>query len=230
MRFLSLSLFALSTVSLPATTAASAISHSTSSRAIAKSKYSESHSLGDSYTFDPRDGWQTLNASSEHYKYRRESTKKQKTAVAKPKSGGNTLSGIVAQAFGAVWHGLQGKGLPKKVTVTWYTGHDLENPSCWSNTNWAPTDESFVCALTLQGWLDKPQCFDFLELCNGPQKCVFIRVVDTCAGCAKASHHVDLTQAPFRRLASLDKGVVEMNVRPATKPNEWFEDMWGPQK
>ncbi|KAJ7667923.1 expansin family protein [Mycena polygramma] len=228
MRLFSLALFALSIVSLPATTTASAISHGTSSRAIAKSKYSESHSLGDSYTFDPRDGWQTLNASSLHYKYRRESTKKKKTAVAKPKSGANTLFGL-AQAVDTVWNGLKGLGKTERVVVTWYTGHDLKNPSCWSNTNWAPTDESFVCALTLQGWLNKPQCFSFLELCNGPKACVFVRVVDTCAGCAKASHHVDLTQAPFSRLASLNEGVAQMNVRPASEPNEWFEEMWGPK-
>ncbi|KAJ6539246.1 hypothetical protein B0H19DRAFT_1177910 [Mycena capillaripes] len=228
-RLVSLALLALSIISLPAITGASAISHSTSSRAITKSKYTRSHSLGDSYTFDPRDGWQTFNTSNLQYKYRRDSIEKKKTTVEKPKSASKATSiGTIAQVIGAVWNGLKGLGQASHVIVTWYTGHDLLNPSCWPNTDWAPTDQSFVCALTLQGWNDKPKCFQFLELCNGPKKCVFVRVVDTCAGCAKASHHVDLTRSPFGQLANPDQGVVEMMSRPASKPHEWFEDLWGP--
>lgn len=63
-----------------------------------------------------------------------------------------------------------------------YTGHDLLNPSCWTETNWAPTvlytsaspdsvahsqvhvkDKSYVAALTLDGWSEKPKCFKFIE-------------------------------------------------------------------
>jgi hypothetical protein len=32
-------------------------------------KYTRAHSLGSGYTFDPRDGWQTVNVSNLSYKY-----------------------------------------------------------------------------------------------------------------------------------------------------------------
>jgi rare lipoprotein A (peptidoglycan hydrolase) len=87
--------------------------------------------------------------------------------------------------------------------------------------------------------MSKPKCFQFLEctpfrlavratstnsvvvVCNGPEKCVFVRVVDSCAGCAKGTSHVDLTKAAFSRLANLDKGVLQVEMRPATEPANW---------
>ncbi|KAI0091917.1 hypothetical protein BDY19DRAFT_927405 [Irpex rosettiformis] len=141
------------------------------------------------------------------------------------KSFTNKVSGL-----GKIVDSIKGVGKPEPVTITWYTGHDLLNPSCWSNPVWAPTDNSFAAALTLEGWTTKPKCFKFLELCNSPQKCVFVRVVDSCAGCAKASKHVDLTQAAFKELADLDTGLLTVEMRPATDPMDgWLEDLWGPK-
>ncbi|KAJ7179895.1 hypothetical protein C8R43DRAFT_1117243 [Mycena crocata] len=225
-RLASLALSVLCVLSLPAIIGVGAISITSSGRAIAKSKYTTSHSLGDSYTFDSRDGWQSFNATNLQYKYRRESTKKdssKKTAVK------HSSPLTIAQVLGKVWNGLKGMGKAQPVIATWYTGHDLLHPSCWSNTAWAPTDASFVCALTMQGWQNKPQCFQFLELCNTPQKCIFVRVVDTCAGCAFATHHVDLTRAAFGALAAFADGVVTIQSRPASNPNEWNEKLWGPE-
>ena len=73
--------------------------------------------------------------------------------------------------------------------------------------------------------------FDTLTavVCNGPKKCVFVRVVDTCAGCAAGSKHVDLTKAAFSQLADIDKGVLTVQMRQATDPKTWYEDLWGPK-
>lgn len=112
-------------------------------------------------------------------------------------------------------------------------------------------DNSFACALTLEGWTTRPKCFKFLEgtfsftfkvffssltwltfvvvVCNTPKKCVFVRVVDTCAGCAVGSKHVDLTKAAFSALADINEGVLTVQMRPATDPKDWYEDLWGPQ-
>ena len=97
-----------------------------------------------------------------------------------------------------------------------------------------------ACAPTLEGWTTKPKCFKFLErtyrflrkvekqfgscifkVCSNPKKCVFVRVVDSCAGCAKASKHVDLTQAAFKELADLDTGLLTVQMRQATDPDGW---------
>ncbi|CAK5262734.1 unnamed protein product [Mycena citricolor] len=146
---------------------AASVSHtglqSSSARAAAGSKYTKAHSLGDSYKFDPRDGWRTLNASDAQYKYRRDKAPALK-ANDKSKAVGplKTISDGV-QVLSGIWKGLKGIGSPSSVTITWYTGHDLLNPSCWAKTDWAPTDQSFVCAVTMEGWTDKPQCFKFIE-------------------------------------------------------------------
>ncbi|KAF8211215.1 hypothetical protein K438DRAFT_1806898 [Mycena galopus ATCC 62051] len=230
-RLAAFALFALCLVSLPAITGAS---RSTSSRAreIAKSRYTKPHSLGDSYTFDPRDGWQSFNASNLQHNYPRGSTKndKKKTSFATPKlSFLETLSRPVSKLVGML--GMKGEGESQAATVTWYTGHDLLNPSCWANTKWTPTDESFICALTLQGWNNKPQCFKFLEVCHSPLSCIFVRVADTCLGCAPQSHHIDLTKGAFTALANPSEGLLQMNFRTATDPiDEWFEELWGPKE
>ena len=50
-----------------------------------------------------------------------------------------------------------------------------------------------------------------------------MRVVDSCAGCAKASKHVDLTQAAFKELADLDTGLLIVQMRQATDPADgWY--------
>lgn len=113
-------------------------------------------------------------------------------------------------------------------------------------------DQSFVCALTLHGWKEKPNCFDFLErayqvcqthlrynmadaqslpVCErNHKKCVRVRVIDSCAGCRRDEKHVDLTQAPFRQLAPLSAGELEVYMRRVEhKPEKWRKDLWGPK-
>jgi len=222
------------------TTTVTAWDYRTPVRAVSQSKYSKAHSLGDSYTFDPRDGWQHVNATNLQYKYRRDSFEsgnpnyddtldfEKRTKESKPKTAASTSSGL-GGILQDIFKGLCGLGKPEPVTITWYTGHDLLNPSCWKNGNWAPTDASYVCALTMDGWQDRPKCFKFIEVCHTPDKCVFVRVVDTCAGCAAGSRHVDLTKAAFEQLADPDEGILTVQMRPATEPDSWSEDLWGPK-
>jgi len=86
-----------------------------------------------------------------------------------------------------------------------------------------------------------------LSVCNGPEKCVFVRVVDSCQGCEPGSRHVDLTVAAFEALGDLDTGVMQVNMRLASHPTQWyvsgvlicdsggsssrfrFERLWGPE-
>ncbi|KIJ70191.1 hypothetical protein HYDPIDRAFT_121714 [Hydnomerulius pinastri MD-312] len=192
----------------------------------------KSHSLGESYQFDPRDGWESVSVTNLHYKYRspepahksvQESTKNSTNALKrsqKPQAKGSGKNNVI-QSFTDLFAGLVGMGKPEPVTITWYTGHDLQNPSCWKNTNWAPTDESYVAAVTEDGWATRPKCFKFLELCRPSSNCTFVRVVDTCAGCAKGSKHVDLTQAAFEHLGTLGEGIMTVQMREANEPENW---------
>ncbi|TFK94702.1 hypothetical protein K466DRAFT_593356 [Polyporus arcularius HHB13444] len=160
------------------------------------------------------------------------SKSKSKSKSKAPKSsGGSTASNLLKGGLNKVMDSFKAFGKKEPVIITWYTGHDLLNPSCWPKPKWAPTDNSFAAALTLSGWTSKPQCFKFLELCHTTEKCVFVRVVDSCAGCAKGSKHVDLTQAAFKQLADLDMGLLTVQMRPATDPADgWLENLWGPKE
>ncbi|KAF7313708.1 DPBB-1 domain-containing protein [Mycena chlorophos] len=195
-------------------TIASAIPATNTTREALKRKYTTAHSLGDAYTFDPRDGWLSSNASSNPHNQRRS------TPAASANSG-------LADLF----RGLLGLGSPEPAVATWYTGNDLKNPSCWANTPWTPTDKSFVCATTLVGWEARPKCFQFVEMCprNTPTKCTFARVVDSCAGCKTGQSHIDLTKAAFTQMADLNEGIIDIHYRHATDPDDWFEDLWGPK-
>lgn len=159
-----------------------------------QARYSRAHSLGDdNYQFDPRDGWQTVNASNLQYKYDNEDrqqardsldnldgldedaglledtgdgdepgylndtltsrsdkkkakkpaktskppTKSKVKAKSKSKVGSATSS--FTSKLGSIVDSIKGIGKAEPVAITWYTGHDLENPSCWSNPTWAPT-------------------------------------------------------------------------------------------
>ncbi|PBK72607.1 hypothetical protein ARMSODRAFT_1015454 [Armillaria solidipes] len=189
--------------------------------------YTTAHSLGDSYRFHRRNGWTSYNVSN---------------ITPRTGSGEEVNSGIAKRSEKAGKKLERNKKLKGELDViggtiknimsaiiTWYTGKDLLNPSCWPQPVWTPTDQSFVGAITETGWEGSPKCFDFLELCNGPKKCIFVRVVDTCAGCAPGSKHVDLTKAAFTKLASIDEGILSVELRLASQPKEWNKDLWGPK-
>ncbi|EJD53683.1 hypothetical protein AURDEDRAFT_133384 [Auricularia subglabra TFB-10046 SS5] len=217
----------LALLSLPGSTALAAASPQAPS--VARG-YNAPHSYGRSFTFDRHDGWEKMDVTNEQYKYGNATNVESvvpRSRKAKAKAG---AKGFGFHALDSAWNNLKGIGKSTSVLITWYTGHDLINPSCWSNSGWAPTDESFACALTLTGWTTKPKCFSFLEICNGSTKCIFVRVVDTCAGCKAGSKHVDLTKAAFAALADLDVGILNVQMRPATQPKTWREDLWGPRE
>ncbi|KAG0709528.1 hypothetical protein DFH29DRAFT_1701 [Suillus ampliporus] len=242
------------TIQVLASLVEAAIMNITDTRGIEGNRYDKAHYLPDSHSFDPRDGWEPVNISNLNYKYSASSHKdhsfhralrrssqgnapasigtskyKEKNAKTSSTSTSTGVLGKVIQSLATIFAGLVGKGSSQGVTITWYTGHDLENPSCWSNGNWSPTDQSYVGAVTLEGWTTKPECFDFIELCNGEKLCIFVRIVDTCAGCAKGSRHVDLTRTAFGKLANLDEGVLTVQMRSATEPDNWDLALWGPQ-
>ncbi|CAO1614959.1 unnamed protein product [Jaminaea pallidilutea] len=118
-----------------------------------------------------------------------------------------------------------------KIQVTWYGAHDLLNPSCGTD-GWNPTDSSFIGAVGQ--WSGGPSCGDYVNICrtsNG-NKCITIRVVDSCAGCD--SNHIDLTKESFKALAGdggLDVGVVQdLSLYKADTPSNAEKWMFGPTK
>jgi hypothetical protein len=129
-------LLAVSSIS-PFFTTITATSHATTVRAISESKYSNAHSLGDTYNFDPRDGWQNVNITDLHYKYRRDSSFDsgifngeqgldfEKRTSSKPPSKNSTkavpmsIGGTVKGVVESVWKGLKGLGKSQAVTITW---------------------------------------------------------------------------------------------------------------
>ncbi|KAH8914093.1 hypothetical protein BT69DRAFT_1358446 [Atractiella rhizophila] len=112
------------------------------------------------------------------------------------------------------------RGFSFKARITWYTGYDLKYPNCCDKSGFTPTDKSLIAATTLNGWAGAPKCGTYMKLrsTNG-KKSVIVRKIDTCAGCAKGSKHVDLTKAAFSALYSLDVGLVNnIQVKQVPQP------------
>ncbi|TFK76008.1 hypothetical protein BDN72DRAFT_831451 [Pluteus cervinus] len=214
------------------------IAHPNNQHHAALKNYTDAHSLGEGYKFTPHEGWEHANATNLPYKYGQDHKNRfhehhghSQGTHNRPGLTGITgiLDGVKDTVFHLIWKAF---GKPEKVKITWYTGKDLENPSCWAKANWTPTDDSFICALTMKGWTTKPKCFEFIELCNSPSRCVFLRVIDSCAGCEEGSKHVDMTKRAFKQVApGLDTGIMTVQMRRATPPPDvWYEDLWGPKE
>ncbi|KAG9104729.1 hypothetical protein FRC06_011623 [Ceratobasidium sp. 370] len=174
--------------------------------------YPRSHAYDSDYGFSSQDGWEAVAVTNLPYKYDNVTNAQVKPPPRRQRSGvkravGDILGGTASHALGATWNSVRGTGKSQDVTITWYTGEDLQNPSCWPESDWAPTDASFACALTLEGWTTKPSCFKFLE----------------------RSKHVDLTKAAFAELAELDLGILTVQMRMASDPRAWHKDLWGPK-
>ena len=56
-------------------------------------------------------------------------------------------------------------------TITWYTGADLNLPSCADKSGWTPTDESLISAVTIKWGNGKPACGTFLQLKSRKSLC-----------------------------------------------------------
>lgn len=131
-----LSVFIFSALSaLPFFTFVAATNHGTV-RAVAESKYTKPHSLGDTYNFDPRDGWHSVNVTNLQYKYPRSSSSSEAAFDSRGSSGVENMGGGSTQeprssnkrsigdtikgAVNDVLKGLKGIGSPEPVTITWF--------------------------------------------------------------------------------------------------------------
>jgi len=108
--------------------------------------------------------------------------------------------------------------------IDWFTlsrTNHLPAPSLWKD---GLTDQNVSSFSNVCGILDvsNREVFLCLTVCSNKNKCIFVRVIDTCAGCAQGSRHVDLTKAAFKALADLSVGVTTVKMRRATHPKEWW--------
>lgn len=87
--------------------------HSTAADSI----YPRVHSLGSGYTFDPRDGWQTVNVSNLPYKHSPHSPDIH--GATKIIASHTTPNTALGKLKGIIWKGLAGIGKPERVTITW---------------------------------------------------------------------------------------------------------------
>jgi hypothetical protein len=114
--------------------------HASAGSAISRSHYTNPHSLGAFYKFDPRDGWETANVTNLHYKYKRSgnawdwdsdapnvqssrrlvkrspkgSTKNQKHVL-----HDHSIGGAIKHVLDDVFKGLKGIGRSQAAIVTW---------------------------------------------------------------------------------------------------------------
>ncbi|KAH9815948.1 secreted protein [Melampsora americana] len=197
---------------------------------------------------DSPTGPSSLNKRDGHYLGKRESTsifveRDGKTGnIILPRSWSDVKNLVTRNAPRFITHhvkrGSRHVARSMKVIITWYTGHDLLNPSCLSNGNgWAPTDSSMVGAVTI-AWSTKPPCGEFVKIrhSNKKNKYVIVRILDSCGGCQSGSAHIDLTTGAFKKLYDLDVGKVyglQAKIVKAPKSHKWSKAdvaRYGPKK
>jgi hypothetical protein len=104
----------------------SVLASTSSVLAVARSRYSKAHSLGEHYTFDPRDGWRSVNATNLSYKNSRDpgldTTHPPELAGRNKKKQDYSITGLLHKAL----KGFKGIGKAQKVKVTWYFGNMLD--------------------------------------------------------------------------------------------------------
>ena len=108
--------------------------------------HARAHSLGSNYTFDEKHGWESLTASMARPRRwhsgsndSNASLSHAELSLAEKRTKKPSLTEVLVHTINSAWNGLRGSGRTEKVKITWYTGQDLENPSCWAEPTWAPT-------------------------------------------------------------------------------------------
>ena len=111
--------------------------------------YTRAHSLGSNYTFHEGDGWEPATVSNPHSSRPPSGSETANTSLLLHEAGlpslatkrtkKPSLADTLIHSINSAWNGLCGFGTSKKVKITWYTGEDLQNPSCWPEPTWAPT-------------------------------------------------------------------------------------------
>lgn len=111
--------------------------------------YARPHSLGSSYTFHERNGWEPVIVSNPRFPLSPPDPAAANTSLLLPGVGlpslatkrtkKPSLADTLVHTINSAWNGLRGFGTSEKVKITWYTGQDLQNPSCWAEPTWAPT-------------------------------------------------------------------------------------------
>lgn len=103
-------------------------------RTASELRYSRSHSLGNSYQFDARQGWEFVNITDLQYKYSRSLEATASTVLeedltpsleargqkSQPKSSPLSISDTIKHALNQAWKGLKGIGSLEQVKITWY--------------------------------------------------------------------------------------------------------------
>ena len=108
--------------------------------------YTRAHSLGLDHSFHEGGGWEMVTVSNSHF---RRSLSGSNTSLVHSEAGLPSvatkrakkpgLADTLVHTINSAWNGLRGSGASEEVKITWYTGQDLENPSCWAEPTWAPT-------------------------------------------------------------------------------------------
>src|SRR6266576_1407705 len=100
---------------------------SSKSRALHKSRYTQTHSLGDSYSFDPRDGWQSINVTNTARNYEKRHNEPQHSDSSqgeKKRPVSEHITGVIESIFKL----LKPYGQFEKGVATWYSASLFDNP------------------------------------------------------------------------------------------------------
>ena len=114
---------------------------------VSEMAYARAHSLGNDYTFHEGHGWESATVANPLFPRSLSGSETANTSLpvaglpslATRRAKKPSIADTLVHTINSAWNGLRGLGTSEEVKITWYTGQDLQNPSCWPEPVWAPT-------------------------------------------------------------------------------------------
>ncbi|GAA5807581.1 hypothetical protein MFLAVUS_000946 [Mucor flavus] len=113
---------------------------------------------------------------------------------------------------------------------TWYSGNDLKNAACYGRNGlpgYSASVNSMIGAMAMKKF---ENCYRCMKITNNKnkKKSVVVKIVDKCAGCI-VNKAIDLTPAAFKKLATLNDGIVDISWKVVSCPKS-IQPKMGPKK
>lgn len=95
----------------------------------------------------------------------------------------------------------------------------LDDAACFDRKglpSYNAKDSDMVGAMAMKSFENCFKCMKITNLAN--KKTVTVEIVDKCGSGCKVGHHIDLTKGAFKKLGSLNTGVLKISFKPVKCP------------
>lgn len=95
----------------------------------------------------------------------------------------------------------------------------LDDAACFERKglpSYSAKNSDMIGAMAMSGFEDCFKCMKITNLDN--KKTVTVEIIDKCGSGCKKGHHIDLTIGAFKKIGSLNKGILKISFKPVKCP------------